>query len=518
MRRAAIYSRKSKYTEKGESINNQIKVCKDYLIKSGEGYEFLIYEDDGFSGKSTERPQFKKMMLDAKARKFDTLICYRLDRVSRNTADFTILLLELDKYGIGFISVNELFDTKTPMGRAMMYIASVFAQLERETIAERIRDNMLELSKTGRWLGGMTPTGFQSSALIYINSDMKEKKMYKLEPIQSELETVNLIYSKFLDTHSINSVAKFLTDNNIKTKLNTAWSYSKVKTILENPVYVRANQATVDFIKSSKGGLVTGTPDGIHGILTYNKKKYKSGPFRNMQEWIYAIGNHEGTISSEDWLKVQKLLLSNKMKAPRLGKTSTALLTGILKCGICGGNMKITYGSLNMKTGERHYYYTCSCHRKNNFLCSNKNIRGDLLEKAVIEGLSFISIDKGTLGELLSNSEKSNSYNLVQAIQKNDNAVSNLIQSLSLTSDKIAAQLILDKIQKITAKNRKLEEELESIKRDESICQFSIGSYNLPEVIAASNPEEKKLILKAIIDKAFWYGDKNELYLKLKGS
>lgn len=101
-------------------------------------------------------------MQDAKANKFDYLVCYRLDRISRNVSDFSTLIEKLNKLDISFISIKEQFDTSTPMGRAMMFISSVFAQLERETIAERIKDNMYELARTGRWLGGKTPHGFSS--------------------------------------------------------------------------------------------------------------------------------------------------------------------------------------------------------------------------------------------------------------------------------------------------------------------------------------------------------------------
>ena len=96
------------------------------------------------------------MMDAAKKRKFKAIIVYRLDRISRNISDFASLIEELARLDISFVSIKEQFDTSTPMGRAMMYVASVFSQLERETIAERIRDNMHELAKTGRWLGGTT--------------------------------------------------------------------------------------------------------------------------------------------------------------------------------------------------------------------------------------------------------------------------------------------------------------------------------------------------------------------------
>jgi len=143
--KAAIYSRKSKFTGKGESVENQIQLCKEHGMKYLDIAEsdFTIYEDEGFSGGNTNRPQFQKLIKDAKAKKFDILICYRLDRISRNVSDFSQLIKDLNKYNVNFISIREQFDTTTPMGRAMMYIASVFSQLERETIAERIKDNMI---------------------------------------------------------------------------------------------------------------------------------------------------------------------------------------------------------------------------------------------------------------------------------------------------------------------------------------------------------------------------------------
>ncbi len=100
-----------------------------------------------------------------KRQKPDYLVCYRLDRISRNVSDFSALIEELNDRNISFVCIKEEFDTSKPMGKAMMYIASVFAQLERETIAERVRDNMLMLARTGRWLGGTPPLGYTSEKM-----------------------------------------------------------------------------------------------------------------------------------------------------------------------------------------------------------------------------------------------------------------------------------------------------------------------------------------------------------------
>jgi site-specific DNA recombinase len=128
-----------KFTGKGESIGNQIELCKECFQ--------IHYEDEGFSSGNLNRPDFKKMMTAAKEGKFNAIIVYRLDRISRNISDFASLIQELSHLNIAFVSIREQFDTASPMGRAMMYIASVFSQLEGETIAERIRDNMHELAK-----------------------------------------------------------------------------------------------------------------------------------------------------------------------------------------------------------------------------------------------------------------------------------------------------------------------------------------------------------------------------------
>ena len=146
----AIYSRKSRFSASGDSIENQVQLCKEYAARYDyKDANFIIYEDEGFSGKNTNRPKFTELINDIKNKKIDVLMCYRLDRISRNVSDFSSTLELLEANAVSFISIKEQFDTSTPMGRAMIYIASVFAQLERETIAERVRDNMIELAKNG---------------------------------------------------------------------------------------------------------------------------------------------------------------------------------------------------------------------------------------------------------------------------------------------------------------------------------------------------------------------------------
>ena len=200
-KKIAIYFRKSKFTGKGECIGNQVELCKEYIrVHYGDvaSDKAIVYEDEGFSGGNLNRPAFKKMIEAAKKKEFSAIIVYRLDRISRNVSDFSGLIEDLTRLDIAFVSIKEQFDTSTPMGRAMMYIASVFFQFVRETIAERIRDNMHELAKTGRWLGGTTPTGYASEAVKSITIDGKSKKACKLRLIPEEADIIRMIYDLYI--------------------------------------------------------------------------------------------------------------------------------------------------------------------------------------------------------------------------------------------------------------------------------------------------------------------------------
>ena len=245
-RKFAIYSRKSKFTGKGESINNQIEMCRQYIqftYPETKEDDILVYEDEGFSGGNMNRPQFKIMMADIKAKKIRAVVCYRLDRISRNVADFANMYETLDDMHVMFLSVSDKYDTSTSMGRAMMNMATVFAQLERETIAERIRDNMHELAKTGRWLGGNPPTGYHSTEIVgSITVDGKKRKAYKLDVINDESELVKQIFSRFLELNSLTKTETYLLQNHIMTKNGKEFNRFTIKGILQNPVYMCADE------------------------------------------------------------------------------------------------------------------------------------------------------------------------------------------------------------------------------------------------------------------------------------
>ena len=507
--KAAIYSRKSKFTGKGDSIENQIQLCMDYSKSIGIK-EFLVYEDEGFSGGNIDRPQFKKMMQDAKDKKFDCLVCYRLDRISRNVSDFSTLIEKLNKLEISFISIKEQFDTSTPMGRAMMFISSVFAQLERETIAERIKDNMYELARSGRWLGGKTPHGFTSKKISFLDENLKERSMYQLEVNDEQMEIVKLIFNKYLELRSLSQLYKYVYHNGIKGPRGGKFDPSSLSGILRNPAYVKANEDILDYLRSL-GMEVVGVPDGQCGILTYAK---------NTSNSIAAIAKHHGVIEPDVWLEVQSILNENKDKIPRISTGKTALLSGLLKCGKCGANMRIMYkGKRNDK--DLKYYYVCGTKRSLGVEgCNCKNLNGPLVENLVIDKIKNCNIES-VINAFNSNKAKVDTVfsdvrskiNLLKnSISEKEKLISNLVMELAKNTGSVASEYIISQIEGLNGEIDALKGKV--IKLESSSVDINSASLNLDIIVSNlkkfnyevddASLDDKRLLLSTIVDSIVW--------------
>jgi len=534
----AIYSRKSKYTGIGESIENQITMCREYIEKNFKVDEVLIYEDEGFSGGNVDRPKFQKMLRDAIANMFDAVVCYRLDRISRNISDFSNLINTLQEYNISFISIREQFDTSTPLGRAMMYIASVFAQLERETIAERIRDNMLQLARSGRWTGGITPTGFRSEAVPYFDNEMNEKKMYMLTDIPEELELVKKLYSQYLNLGSISKLETWCNENGVKSKNGKYFDKSALKLILSNPVYAVADELLYEYLASNNVDIASDKSefDGSHGVLSYNKTqeiKRKRNRIKDMSEWVVAVSRHKGIIPSSDWIRVQKIIEQNKDKAPRYETSKIGLLSGLIRCS-CGALMRLGYGSKSTKP-ERNYYYICTKReRSNGVRCANKNVVGKDADKLIVDELMKLSMGRSEFSEALKKNKSASSkqvkeqskriLSLNKELDDTNKAIENLTMQLSLNSGSAAAKHIINQIEKLDQKATELKAKIENLKVEKEatlIEQMNIELVNqaikdFPTIFNGLDINEKRKYLKNIIKDITWDG--NAIHISIHGA
>ncbi|NNJ32899.1 recombinase family protein [Lacrimispora defluvii] len=536
----AIYSRKSKFTGKGESIGNQIELCRQYILTHyGESFadSALIFEDEGFSGGNLERPQFQQMMKEAKKKKISAIVCYRLDRISRNIGDFANLIGELNQLEISFISIKEQFDTSSPMGRAMMYIASVFSQLERETIAERIRDNMHELSKSGRWLGGNTPTGYQSERVTSITIDGKQKKAYKLKRIPQEAKLVKRIYEKFLETGSLTQTETYLIQNGYKTKQGRLFSRFAIKAILSNPVYMIADQEAYEYLKEKKVELFADPVDfkGTHGIIAYNRTLQKQGKaheMKGMEEWIVAIGKHEGLIPGAEWVSVQRQLERNKSKNYRRPRSNVALLSGILVCGNCNHYMRPKLSGRYNDRGEQIYSYLCSMKEKSRMkCCAIKNADGNLLDRLVIEELKKISEDKREFtrqleeGRKLLKEEKQDYEQdvsrLEEELSQTEKEIDGLVTSIKVAGGTAAYDYIVRQIDELHKKKEQILTQIKVCKetamgKELTVLEFDLLKEtlsNFEKTVDFMDVEQKRAAIRILIKRVVWDGDTVHLYL-----
>jgi DNA invertase Pin-like site-specific DNA recombinase len=196
--RCAIYTRVS--TEHGldqefNSLDAQYDAASAYIKSQAHAGWSLIrsrYDDGGYSGGSTHRPDLQKLLDDIRARKIDVIVVYKVDRLTRSLADFAKLVELFDAYGVSFVSVTQQFNTTTSMGRLTLNVLLSFAQFEREVTSERIRDKIAASKRKGLWVGGTLPLGY-------------EMKDGKIAIVEEEAELVRSIYRRYLELGSVSA-------------------------------------------------------------------------------------------------------------------------------------------------------------------------------------------------------------------------------------------------------------------------------------------------------------------------
>ncbi|MFI3250084.1 MAG: recombinase family protein [Eubacteriales bacterium] len=540
MKQIAIYSRKSKFTGKGESIDNQIELCKQYIsshLPDISAENIVIFEDEGFSGGHLDRPKFQEMMNLAKSDKLSQIVCYRLDRVSRNIGDFATLIEELNDLKVDFISIKEQFDTSSPMGRAMMYIASVFSQLERETIAERIRDNMHELAKTGRWLGGTSPTGYKSEEISKITVDGKERKAFKLTQIPQEIALVRQVYDKFLETNSLTKTETYLINHGIKTKRNNDFTRFAIKNILENPVYLMADPVAYEYFQKQEVDLFAQESDfdGKSGMMVYNKteqKRGKTNKTRDMSDWIIAVGKHEGMIDGKTWVEVQNRLAENSNKAYRKPRSHVALLSGLIRCNDCGDYMRPKLTSRKNAEGEYLYHYLCSTKEKSKSeKCQMKNPNGNTLDALICQEIKKLSEDPSafleeleTAQNLLKSKKLTNTdelQNLENNLAQSEAELKGMMSSLGKVAGTASEEYLLSEIRILGEKCQILKQNITALvdmNKEHALSDIEFDLLrdllkNFGDTFETMSVEQKRLALKSFITQVYWDGENVHLFL-----
>lgn len=541
MIRVAIYARKSKFTAKGESIENQIRDCTDYIntvlkkrVQNQYGeveFDISIYKDEGYSGKNLERPQFKQMMEDTKYRPFDYIVVYRLDRVSRNLADFSQLIAKLKNSGTAFISYKEDFDTATPMGQAMMSIAAVFAQLERDTIAERIKDNMYNLAKLGHWTGGTTPLGYRS--VQHIRQDgAKTRTYYTLEIDPDQEQQVKIIFEKYSELHSINAVELYLNTHGHLTQRGKLWGKTNVKRILCNPVYCSAEIAAYEYFQTL-GSVLCFDEDDFSadcGIMPYNRTMSDKRKQTDPDKWLIAVSTHKPIIPASEWVATQAILAENSKNKfggtskDRIPKNKTALLSGILKCR-CGSYMRPNiYQSGNS-------YYICETKAKGKQYCSVRNVPCDEIDTNILNILFSYDVESTPMYEHLKSLRtridtidsdiKSRKQQLESKKAENLEAIQNLMKAMTLGATPETIRYLNEYIAELSKQNSDIDIQIESLSsRDsiqESICAEVADLCSALQVLRDNfdtlSINQKRDLVKRLVDRVVWDGENIDIFI-----
>lgn len=353
-----IYARQSIDKQDSLSIEGQINMCQSEIVSSDNQ---IVYCDKGFSGKNTNRPEYIRMMNDVREGRINKIVVYRLDRLSRSLLDFAEMWQLLDKHKVSFVSVSEKFDTTTPMGRAMIYIILIFAQLERETISERVRDNYYERLKTGRWPGGPAPYGFDNGRTA--------DNVPTLIP-NDKIAVVNNIYNRYIEEgSSLGSLSKELTLKGILSPSGKAWDTIAVSRILQNPVYVNADIDIYTYYKQKGISKFSNHIEDFNGTcsaMILGKRDAATRKYSDFNEHTLALTNFEGVIPSDIFLKCQYKLARNK-QLKNNGKGKHTWLTGLIKCGKCGYAAVVKF---DYRKGKKTIPYLACSGRFNKHICA----------------------------------------------------------------------------------------------------------------------------------------------------
>ena len=538
-RKIAIYARKSKLTETGKSVDNQITKCKACAVLRFDATDddIVIYHDDGKSGFYADRPEYMRMLKDIENNRIRAVICYKFDRISRRTIDLLNLFERLKAKKMPLVSCSDNIDTSSASGKVLMSMLAVIAEFERDIIAERISDNLYELAKEGRWLGGVTPTGFVSKKETIMLHGRKSTVNH-LEPVADELITVKKIFDVFLERRSIEAVVKYMIHNEILTKTGKRHTRVSIRNILSNPVYAVADMDIYNYYRENGITVYAQESDfnGVNGLMVYNKTeqmkelkddsytlnpKYVHKRFMNeTDKWVISVGKHKGLIQGRDWLTVQEIMKDNREQSARPHIKTRSLLSGIIACPVCGKNLFAHKETKRFEEdGSPKFLYKCQTRRVVKSDCSYLPIQGNKIDSFILDTLCKIgSTNSDEYYNMLEEEIKRNSYDVIadeerglrEKIKTLKRDIESQTQTLRTIPDN-AKKYIIDDIGKMSEELSAAEKQLEAFSAKETESKVTLDGLNkarelvnsFESLIKEMTYEEKMELVRLIIAKVY---------------
>lgn len=494
----------------GFSLDAQKNTLKRFAEREGMIIK-EIYEDAGKSGKSIEgRPAFRKLLNDIEnGLEIDFVLVYKLSRFGRNAADILTSLELIQSYDINLIATEEGIDSSQTSGKLLISVLSAVSEIERENILEQTMNGRKEKARQGGWNGGFAPYGY-----TLVNGELV------INP--EEAEAVLFIFDTYVNTEKgMGGIVKELNLQGIEklSRPNQSvkrWSLGNVKTILRNPIY--------------------------YGKMPYGrrtKRKVKGSKSRystiRATDYICEDGKHTPIITEEVWKRAQEKQDSAAYEYEKhAGRHRVHLLTGLLKCPICGGPM-LTTKSNYRKNGEDYslFYYRCySTVRVSQRECTyTKQIRKEMIEPYVVELVNILVNDeefaKALKDQIVSKDRAENIEKELARYKANLKDVMLSKEKLENTIDTLPAEtkhydMILADLNQRLYKQYDLIGEIQDKIADAEIrlseASSSASNYNnimtlisnFNKIYSVANEEEKKMLLKLIFNKIEIYDDFKE--------
>ncbi len=340
-----IYIRVS--TEDQAKDGYSISAQRDKLTKYAEANDWDIYDyyvDDGISGKNLDgRPEVIRMLNDVKNKKINNILIYKLDRLTRSVKDLITLIDLFEKHKCTFNSQTEKIDTSNAVGRMFVKIIGIFAEFERENLAERVSLGYEQKTREGNYTNTNGVYGYD-----YIKGEQR------LVVNEYEKELVNRIFDAYIDGYSYFKICKMLNEENVPTKRGGHWSSSTVKSIVNNPLYL--------------------------GKVRYGvSKKIRDKAF------IQDSENVEPIVSQEKWEKANSLVERRKHFCVRRYPSENSYYFHIIKCAKCGGNISARQQNQNGKL-----YITYKCNNATRGFCECTGFSHNHMENAFLEYLETL--------------------------------------------------------------------------------------------------------------------------------
>ncbi len=461
----AIYTRQSVDRIDSISVESQAEFCKKEVI----GQEVKVYTDKGYSGKNIDRPAFQEMMKDIEAGKVRRVIVYRLDRISRSVLDFANVIDVFQKHHVDFVSTMEKFDTGTPIGKAMLMIVMIFAQLERETIQQRVVDAYISRSRRGFYMGGRVPYGFRLKETAV---DGVHTKMY--EPVEGEADIVRRIFAMYAEPQtSFGDIMRYLEAHGITKRDGKLWGRSRLRDVIINPAYVRADYQLYDFFKA-QGTNIANPPEefiGINGAYLYSGSEKKRKTV-SLEGHTLVLAPHEGLVDADTWIRCRSKCLNNQSVAKPV-KAKATWLAGKIKCAHCG--YALTAKIYHCKTKADNRYYLCN-NKYNAGGCHFGSLNADVVDAIVLEEMQKKLAEFGTLSRQNQEGCNLKKLELKAKAEALDSEISALLDKVAAASDTVMAY-INSRISALDAEKREVNAQIARLEEEKKAPLDGITGY-----------------------------------------